>query len=237
MKKNFKINGIKFVKILDTICYLLPCTNGYILVDTGYPGKYRQFVKKLKKSGVDISQIKYILLTHHHHDHAGIVREIRETTNARLIVHRAEIAPLQKGVSFVGEPVNVLVRILKKIYSLCADFSYSAITIKDQDIIIDGDNKRILPELGCDGTILHTPGHTNGSLSIVLSDGTALVGDVVMNQSRLWFSSPKPIVMDSMDEVYRSWNKLKQNDARVILPAHGRALSINDIIINQSQKY
>jgi glyoxylase-like metal-dependent hydrolase (beta-lactamase superfamily II) len=231
MKKNYEINGIKFVKILDTICSLLPCTNGYILVDTGYPGKYKQFVKKLKESGIDITQIKYILLTHHHHDHAGIVREIRETTNAGLIVHRAEIAPLQNGVSFVGEPVNVLVKILKKIYSFFTDFSYPAIAIGDQDIIIEGDNNRILHELGCDGIILHTPGHTRGSLSIVLSDGTAIVGDVVMNQSRLLLSSPKPIVMDSMEEVYRSWSKLKQNNARVILPAHGRALSINDIII------
>jgi glyoxylase-like metal-dependent hydrolase (beta-lactamase superfamily II) len=48
-----------------TKVYLLPCTNGYLLIDTGYETDYKKFRNKLEKAGVKIAQIKYLLLTHY----------------------------------------------------------------------------------------------------------------------------------------------------------------------------
>lgn len=49
-----------------TWCYLLKCPNGYLLIDTSYPDYFPQFQKSTAKLGIDISGIKYLLLTHHH---------------------------------------------------------------------------------------------------------------------------------------------------------------------------
>ena len=53
--------------------------------------------------------------------------------------------------------------------------------LADRDIIIEGDNDEFLKGIGIDGVILHTPGHTRDSISVLLSDGSAFVGDAAMN--------------------------------------------------------
>jgi len=59
------------VKLGWTWCYLLKCTGGYLLIDTDYEKYYARFEKKLANLGIAASDIKYLLLTHHHDDHAG----------------------------------------------------------------------------------------------------------------------------------------------------------------------
>lgn len=51
-----------------TNTYLLHLKNGYMLIDTGYSSNYDSFVKGLKKNNIDISQIKYLFITHYHDD-------------------------------------------------------------------------------------------------------------------------------------------------------------------------
>ena len=48
---------------------LIPCINGYLQVDTGYARDYPAYRRGLKKASIEISQIKYLFLTHHHDDH------------------------------------------------------------------------------------------------------------------------------------------------------------------------
>ncbi len=69
-------NSVYSVKLGWTRCYLLKCTGGYLLIDTYYPGYYARFEKKLAKMGIATSDIKYLLLTHHHDDHAGFAAEL-----------------------------------------------------------------------------------------------------------------------------------------------------------------
>ena len=51
----------------------------------------KSFLEKLHSIGIAPVQIKYILLTHHHHDHAAIVQELRKMTEAKLIVHKEQL--------------------------------------------------------------------------------------------------------------------------------------------------
>ena len=82
-----------------TKCYLIKCLGGFFLVDTGYRSDYGKFLKRMREVNIDISQIKYILLTHHHNDHAGFVTKLVNQTGAKLIVHKNGVAPLQRGES------------------------------------------------------------------------------------------------------------------------------------------
>src|SRR5512133_600510 len=68
--------------------YLIPCPDGYLQVDTGYCRDYPIYRQKLAKAGIPIESIRYLLLTHHHDDHAGFLNELTRDTDVTIIAHQ-----------------------------------------------------------------------------------------------------------------------------------------------------
>ena len=60
---------IKTIKLSKTNCYLISINNGYLLVDTGYQEDKTKFFKEISKHQIELHEIKFIFLTHHHDDH------------------------------------------------------------------------------------------------------------------------------------------------------------------------
>ena len=84
------------VKLGWTRCYLLECTGGYLLIDTDYARYFRLFEKKLARLRIAIGDIKYLLLTHHHDDHAGFAAELVRSAGCRVVAHRDAASPLRR---------------------------------------------------------------------------------------------------------------------------------------------
>jgi hydroxyacylglutathione hydrolase len=101
------------------------------------------------------------------------------------------------------------------------EFDYPPLAVTQEDHIISGDDLGLLKGIGIDGKILHTPGHSRDSMSVVLSDGSAFVGDAAMNFLNLCRICYRPIFIEDMDAVFESWRKLIGNGAERIYPAHG----------------
>lgn len=199
-----------------------------MLIDVYYPGYYGQFEKKLEKIGITASDIKYLLLTHHHDDHAGFAAELVRNTGCRVIAHRNALSALEKGDSedACDKPVNRRLQIVFTFYMLFhKEFKFPPVRLAERDIIIEGDNDEFLKGIGIDGVILHTPGHTRDSISVLLSDGSAFVGDTAMNFLRWTGVGHRPIYIEDIDTVYESWRKLRERGARVIYPSHGNCFS------------
>ena len=215
------------LKLGWTQCYLLKCTGGYLLIDTDYPKYYRQFEKKLANLGIETSDIKYLLLTHHHDDHAGFAAELVRCTGCRVIAHRNAVSALKRGKSEESiKAVNRRIHIVMTFYMLFhKEFKFPPLTLTERDIVIEGDNDSFLKEIGIDGVILHTPGHTRDSISVLLSDGSAFVGDAAMNFLRWTGVGHRPIGIEDINIVYESWQKLRESGARIIYPSHGRVFS------------
>ena len=226
--KNTPSYSVLSVKLGWTRCYLLKCTGGYLLIDVYYPGYYLQFEKGLEKIGIAASEIKYLLLTHHHDDHAGFAAELVRRTGCQVIAHRNALSALEKGESedSGGKMVNRRLEIVFAFYMRYhKEFKFPPVRLGERDIVIEGDNDEFLKEIGIDGVILHTPGHTRDSISVLLSDGSAFVGDAAMNFLRWTGVGHRPIYVEDIDIVYKSWRKLRQRGARVIYPAHGNCFS------------
>jgi len=219
------------IKLDWTRCYLLKCAGGYLLIDTSYPRCYCQFEKKLAKLGIAASDIKYLLLTHHHDDHAGFAAEFVRSTGCQVIAQRSAVSPLKQGKSEgTDKPANRRVQIALMFYTLFhKDYKFPPLTLTEIDIVIEGDNDSFLKGIGIDGVILHTPGHTRDSISVLLSDGSAFVGDAAMNF--LWWTGVghRPIVIEDINTVYESWRKLRESGARVIYPSHGKPFSATEL--------
>ena len=89
------------------------------------------------------------------------------------------------------------------------------------DIIIEEDDYS-LSEFGIKGKIVFTPGHSPGSISVVLNSGDAFVGDLAMNGLPLTLGPNLPIFAEDMSVLENSWRKLIDLGVKKIYPAHGR---------------
>jgi glyoxylase-like metal-dependent hydrolase (beta-lactamase superfamily II) len=228
---------VQSVKLGWTRCYLLKCTDGYLLVDVYYPGYYAKFEKKLAKIGIAVSEIKYLFLTHHHKDHAGFTTELVQHTGCRVIVHRNALSALRQGKSEgIGKLANwrhqIGIALYSQYYELFhKDCTFPPVIPNDRDIVIDGDKSELLKEIGIDGVILHTPGHTSirDSISILTSDGSAFVGDICMNFLQWMGVDHKPVYVDDINNIYESWRRLREQGAKTIYPSHGKPFSATEL--------
>ena len=225
--KDTSSHRVYSVKLGWTRCFLLKCTGGYLLIDTDYEKYYALFEKKLANLGIATSDIKYLLLTHHHDDHAGFAAELVRRTGCQVIAHRNAVLPLKQGKSEgTDKPVTRRSQIALTFYTLVhKEFNFPPVRLAEKDILIEGDNDSFLKGIGIDGVILHTPGHTRDSVSVLLSDGSAFVGDAAMNFLRWTGMGHRPIVIEDINTVYESWRKLREGGAKVIYPSHGRPFS------------
>ena len=217
-----------FVKTSFTRSYLLPLKDGYLLIDTSYENKYTEFVKKLTNKGIKISDIKYLFLTHHHDDHSGFAEALRKANkNIALITHEKSLATLVSGKHDMDSyPLNkcvgFLVFVFNSLFKEKKDWSFPPVEIHDSDYIVRGDDYDLLPSIGVDGIILHTTGHSPDSISIVLADGSAFVGDLAMDFLSFCGCNYRPIYVTNLMEVYQSWKKIIQHGAKTIYSSHAK---------------
>jgi glyoxylase-like metal-dependent hydrolase (beta-lactamase superfamily II) len=190
-----------------------------------------QFQKSIAKLGIDMLEIKYLLLTHHHDDHAGFASELVKKIGCRVIAHRNAVAPLKHGESEdTMKPVNRRVKFVFSLFTLFhRQFTFPPMIPGENDIVLMGDDFDLLKSIGVNGKILYTPGHSRDSISVLLSDGNAFVGDVAMNFLRLTGIGHQPIYVEDINTVYESWQRLIEQGAKVIYPAHGNPFSVREL--------
>ena len=91
------------------------------------------------------------------------------------------------------------------------------------DIILSSGTQS-LDKYGVPATILHTPGHTAGSISVVFEDGRAIVGDLAMNGlPSSPFKPTPPIVAQDPSLLPKSWTGIREFGAKTIFPGHGKS--------------
>ena len=202
-------------------CYLIQ-DKGTIMVDGGAPKKAKEFTKAIEKIGINPHDIKLIILTHGHWDHIGSVKEIKELTGAKIALHHLEKEWLEKSLKPMPPGVTTWGHILSKIITLLLPLI--SIPGTNVDVVI-GNEGISLDEYGIPGKVIHTPGHSSGSVSILLETGEAFVGDMAMNKFPLRFSPGLPIFAEDPVKLNESWKSLLDQGAKMIYPAHGKPFS------------
>ncbi len=208
-----------------TNCYIIR-HKGMILIDSGVPKKAGSFKKALDKLNISANEIQLILITHAHWDHIGSAKKIKKLTGAKLALHEKEKEWLEKPVIHIPPGVTTWGSTFSKIMS----FLTKNMKIQSAKVNITlTDNDFPLADWGIPGKIIYTPGHSPGSVSLLLNSGEAFVGDLAMNAFPMKLSPGLPIFADSLETVRESWKLLLNRGAKVIYPAHGKPFSA-DII-------
>ena len=103
--------------------------------------------------------------------------------------------------------------------------------VKEDDVVeydLD-DNDFSLKKYGLQGKIVYTPGHTYGSISVILDSGEAFVGCLAHNRLPFGFRPKLPIYAKDLDLLKESWIKVINKGAATIYPGHGKSFPVDKI--------
>jgi len=208
--------------------YILQAADGAIMIDAGMPKQTGRFLKALKRLSLRPGDIRLIVLTHGHWDHIGSAGEIKKLTGAPVALHGLEKDALEK--SAISLPPGVTPWGCLFVAIMAAYMPFVHIDATHVDIVLDN-GEFSLAAYGIPGRIIYTPGHSWGSVSVLLDTGDAFVGDLAMNKFPLCFSPGLPILAEDIQQVKESWKVLLDKGAKTVYPAHGKPFSA-DVIRN-----
>jgi ribonuclease/clavin/mitogillin len=163
-----------------------------VLVDIGWPGTLGAMKANLKRMGVPLGEIRYALATHYHIDHAGLAEELKRE-GVRLLVLDVQVGAIPAMKSWT-KPWD----------------HYVDITPHGNLTISFRESRSLLAAIGLSGEILHTPGHSDHCVSLLLDDGSAFTGDLPPEA----YSLDNPVALSS-------WRLLRDRGATRVYPAHG----------------
>jgi len=206
-------------------CYLIRSKNT-VMIDGGVPNKLDAFKRKLNRLHIHPEEIRLIILTHSHFDHAGSAKEIRDYTGAKILIHEKECIYLESGEMCMPKGVKTWGKINRLL--LFPFLRRIKFPLFKPDIIMKGEEYS-LDEFGIDGKVIHTPGHTPGSVSVLLKTGEAFVGCMAHDGFPFRTNPGLPIFASDIDEIKRSWKSLIERGAKIVFPGHGNRFSIEVI--------
>lgn len=216
------------VRMLDTFALGQPRTVGaYLirgpkptLIDCGYASSYGTVLAGLAESGVMPSDVRYIIPTHVHLDHAGAAgRLVKSMPNATVVAHERSVKHLVDPARLVESATKVFGKAIMDLYGAPEPVPEDRITAVGEESHLDlGD--------GLTTTILHTPGHAPHQISILLDSLKAVVtadavGIVYPGMKSLIPTTPPP----SFDPagLAASVRKLGQTEpSELLVPHFGR---------------
>jgi len=208
-------------------CYILK-DRGAVLVDAGYPGCSKSFSELLDKHQIKADEIQLIIPTHGDFDHVGGARELKELTGAKIVLHQHDRDFLEKGIFHWPKGVTPWGKLSRTLLKplMKSKVAYPTTAV---DLVLD-DSGLPLKEYGIDGEILYTPGHTHGSISVVLDSGDAFVGCLAHNRMPFGFRPKLPIYANDIDLLKDSWVKVINRGAQTIWPGHGKSFPLEKIL-------
>ena len=163
----------------NTNTYLIMGAQGGLLVDTGYAGTLPAFYQALKKEGLQVRDIAYVMATHYHPDHCGLIGELtRQGVQLLLVDGQQEHVHFADGI-FARDRLP-----------------YVPVEEAGARVIRCEESRAFLKSLGIDGEIFSTPSHSPDSVSLMLDSGECLVGDLEPYEYLAAYEENEPLRRD-----------------------------------------
>jgi len=184
-----------------TNCYLVESSCGWIMIDTDWPDTLPHLLHLLKQHDLQTSDIKYLIVSHFHPDHAGLVQNLKDF-GVNFILH-------ENQVPFVDNLNNFFKKNPKS--------NYKDIVKRDNTIVSSMESRRFLKNIGIDGEIIQTPGHSDDSISLIIDGCCAFTGDLQAYS-----------LMEAYNDqtLKDSWRLIQDYNVKQIYPAHGNSYTL-----------
>ena len=185
------------LKYGNTNTYFIRGSKGSILIDTDYAGTLQMFYKEIKKNDISLKDITYILATHYHPDHMGLVGEL-VSMGVKFLVMDTQVPNLHfsDGIFRRDKTLRIL----------------PSVPEDQAEVIACKDSRAFLAALGIEGEIVSTPSHSEDSITLVLDSGDCFVGDLEPMEFMDGYEENKALQND--------WEKVMSFSPRVIHYGH-----------------
>ena len=154
--------------------------------------------RQLRPTGKRVQDINYLIVTHFHVDHAGLVQELKD-----------------KGVKFVLFDVQIR-NVAQMETMIQKKISYKPINLDDNIIITLPESRKFLQSIGLSGEVIHTPGHSDDSITTFLDSGDAFIGDL----------QPEHQIMEDDIISKNNWFRLKKLGVKSVHPGYVHSFEV-----------
>jgi len=219
VKKWETISGTEVHRILGSRCnvYLAKTGNHALLFDSSMKVEATRLARRIRNLGV--TKLDAMIFSHTHFDHVGNAAFVRKEFHVQVFVQQEESAYLERGRTPLPAGTTWATAWLMRM-----QHKRGIPTFPYEPCIVDCtvSDRLDLSELGFNATLLATPGHSAGSMCLIIEDEIALVGDTMFGQLPGIIFPP---FADSPEQIIKSWEKLLETSCKIFLPAHGRPVT------------
>lgn len=209
--------------------FLVNQKNNYILIDTGRQNSWKELSSKLDNL-LGENKLSCLILTHTHFDHAENASKLKERYNCQIICHKSEAKNLKNGDNILPQGTYPITRVMVNLIGKRLQLHYNY-EPAEPDILVD--EKLDLRAFGFNAYIIYTPGHSRGSMSVIIEYEIAIVGDTMHG---VFPNSAYPPFADEPKTMVESWKKLLDTDCNLFLPGHGSGIT-RELLEKQYKKH
>lgn len=214
------VPGLHWVdRIWDTKVYVLVEGDRLIIVDAATPGRAGAVWRHLDSLGYPPGAADEIWITHGDIDHMGSVAALKDGSGAKVVAHRADMSLVDGSASRELGPLPLASR-----YQSLFNWAVRTVLRYEPALVDrpveDGD------ELG-GWQVIHTPGHTPGSISFYNPERKIIIVGDALNYRRQRLGAPPPMFTPDMAQAHASIHKIAALDFEVCCFGHGPPL-VND---------
>jgi glyoxylase-like metal-dependent hydrolase (beta-lactamase superfamily II) len=214
-----RIQGIAFSS------YLIETPDALFLVDSGFRWFEHLVLRKVRAIGRDFDELVLAVLTHPHIDHVGAIPALAERADFEIAAHPSSHGALAAGGRVYSPPTQVWTRAVQWLATSALPLlRLPSIT----PTVTRADGER-LDRFGLPGALYYTPGHSEWCVSLLLDDGTAFAGDLIIGPGHMTRGVAPPAMAADPVGAVDSMRKLLQAGAKHFMPAHGRAFFAKDV--------
>jgi glyoxylase-like metal-dependent hydrolase (beta-lactamase superfamily II) len=203
------------------------------LVDCGYASSYQNVLAGLAELGIMPSDVRYIVPTHVHLDHAGAAGHlVREMPNAKVVAHERSVPHLADPTKLISSATRVFGETIMGLYGSPEPVPPDKMTPVGKELHMDlGD--------GLTATLIHSPGHAPHQVSMML-DGTKslltadAVGIVYPGMKILIPTTPPPSF--DPNQLVSTVRSLRQLGATRLLTPHFGARTDVDLVFDNTEE-
>lgn len=225
---------IQTIVLGSTNCYLVKAGSSQMLIDTGFPFQRSQLEDELEKLGCRPASLKLVVATHGDIDHTGNCAYLCEQYGVRIAMHEGDTEMCMKdGITRergkVPEdfPLPLMIVWLAKGFLA---FGLGQLAWRkpfesfEPDLLLE--EGQSLEAFGFDGEILHTPGHSKGSISVLFGDGNLICGDAFSNAWGRFINSTGQSGLE----------RLRALGVKTLYPGHGKPFSMARLVNGRQPK-
>ena len=204
--------------------YLVQNGTGFFLVDTGLAQDWPTFARGLEAAGCKPGDLRLMVLTHGDTDHSGNAARLKSLYGAKIAMHPGDRVAVQTGDMFAEKRVSPAAKAIARAFFAVTGMNRFDTFSPDVEL----EDMQDLSPYGLDARVICLPGHSRGSIGILLADGILFCGDLLENTRH-------PVV-NSLGEdrglMHASAAKLKDLGIEMVYPGHGLPFPFNELVLN-----